>query len=434
MLCNYLGVYLIVKKRLKVYLGIIYIGYLLTLIYSWNGFYKDQVITTIGLVILIYLFNSDVVRDLQSDLFYLIIRPFTIVALVYLQPFYAMVFLSSFLLIISRKHIWYKRIFNSSAASMALFISTYFFHYFYQNFDAGAMFTTRFFVILLIAIFLNILLESSLIFIVASLEKGKIDTNIFITLITIIKTNMLTLFLGLINVILFYYTNLIGVAVFTFLVYFIKPALQYREIFDNELSTYTNFVLIILKQMDPVTHSHSERVKFWTVLMAKKMKLSAAEVRQLSQAASWHDVGKIEIPFHIINKPGKLTDEEYDLVKNHPDRGYELVKELHFFKKFLPVIRYHHERYDGAGYPTGLKGEEIPLHARIMTITDAFDAMTSDRSYRMGMEMKDAVAELSRYAGTQFDPKLVNIFIEALKEEYGQSFEKYNKEIIMNVG
>ncbi|WP_165894948.1 HD-GYP domain-containing protein [Tepidibacillus fermentans] len=271
------------------------------------------------------------------------------------------------------------------------------------------------------------------VFIAVALEKGKFDINVLIAFISSTKSALITVFLGLINVVLFYYFNIVGVAIFTFLIYFIKPALQYREIFDNELSTYTNFVLHILKQMDPITHSHSERVKFWTVLLANKMGLPQAEIRQLSQAASWHDIGKIEIPYEILNKPNKLTQMEYEIIKSHPEKGYQLVKDMHFFKKFLPVIRHHHEKYDGTGYPLGLKGEKIPLHARIMAVTDAFDAMTADRSYRVGMPMKDAVDELIRYSGTQFDPEIVQVFVEALKEEYGANYEKFDKTIMMNV-
>ncbi len=185
--------------------------------------------------------------------------------------------------------------------------------------------------------------------------------------------------------------------------------------------------------MDPITHSHSERVKFWTVLLAEKMGLPKSEIRQLSQAASWHDIGKIEIPMNIIDKPGKLTDEEYFLMQSHPEKGYQLVKDMHFFKNFLPVIRHHHEKYDGTGYPMGLSRQDIPLHARIMAITDAFDAMTSDRSYRTGIPMEKAVDELLRYSGSQFDPNIVPIFIEALKENYGPQYEGFDKKILMQV-
>lgn len=419
---------------LKIYIGLFFTIFVATLTYSWTGIKVDEILIMLGLAILIILFNIDTIKDLQSNNLYFIFRPFTIPAIVYLDTFYLMILVAIVLTVKLFKQPWYKKGFNISAIGFSKFISSSIFLYFYPNVTADIIFSQKFLIILLTVVLLDIFLDNLFVFIVASLEKGSFNVNSFITLSSTVKTSLLTLFLGLINVILFYYTNLIGVAVFTFLVYFIKPALQYREIFDNELSTYTNFVLHILKQMDPITHSHSERVKFWTVLLAKKMGLPSTEIRQLSQAASWHDIGKIEIDLEILNKPGRLVPEEYDLIKEHPEQGYQLVKDMHFFKKFLPVIRHHHERYDGTGYPMGLKGESIPLHARIMAITDAFDAMTSDRSYRTGMEMADAVEELLRHSGPQFDPKLVNIFIQALKDEYGENYEHFYKEIIMDVG
>lgn len=422
------------SKSLKIYLGFIYVLYLFVLIYSWDGISTNQILTTAGLIALIILFNYNSITDLQSDMHYFIVKPFTIPATVFLDPFYLMLMLSAVLLIKLYKRVWYKRFFNVAAFSLSLLLSSYIIHYFYPTLNEEVIFSPKFLVVIIFAVTINVVLDNLLLFTVTSLQKGKFNVDSFITLSTTTKTSMVTLFLGLINVILFYYTNLIGVAIFTFLAYFIKPALQYREIFDNELSTYTNFVLHILNQMDPVTHSHSERVKFWTVLLAKKMGLSQSDIRQLSQAASWHDIGKIEIPMEILIKPGRLTEEEFNTIKSHPERGYELVKDMHFFKKFLPVIRHHHEHFDGTGYPMGLKGDSIPLHARIMAITDAFDAMTSDRSYRRGMAMQDAVNELLKHSGNQFDPNIVNTFVKALQDEYGTNYEQFNKEIIMNVG
>ncbi len=340
-------------------------------------------------------------------------------------------FVSSFLINVKKE--WYKKLFNASKNGIAIFTASFIFHYFFPSITLYDLYNPFLLIILMISTLLYEILTMLFVFIVVTIEKRKFDVNSFISAVTSTKSAYLTVFLGIINVVLFYYTNLIGVALFTFLIYFIRPALQYRYIFDNELSTYTTFILHILKQMDPITYGHSERVKYWTILMAKKMKLPQSEIRQLSQAASWHDVGKIEIPLNIIDKPSKLTDEEYALMKSHPEVGYQLVKEMHFFKKFLPVIRCHHEKIDGTGYPMGLKGEEIPMHARIMAITDAFDAMTYDRSYRQGMPLKDAVEELLRYSGTQFDENLVKVFIEALKDKFGDNYEKYTKELLSEV-
>jgi len=337
-------------------------------------------------------------------------------------------------LFIYRGSIWYKRIFNASIYSITLGVSSYLFHKFYpSNFESSDLYSITFFMLVII---LTIYYKASnyiLIFIVVSLERGKFDIDIIIGFFNTTKTAFATFFVGLINIVLFYYTNLIGVTIFTFILFFFKPALRYRQIFENELSTFTSFVLHIIKQMDPITHSHSERVKFWTILLAEKKGLTSTEIRQLSQAASWHDIGKIEIPVSILNKPSPLLEEEYEIVKIHPEQGYQLVKDMEFFKKFLPVIRHHHERYDGKGYPLGLLGDNIPLHARIMAITDAFDAMTSDRSYRKALDINIAVKELATFSGTQFDPLLVQVFIEALQDKYGMNFERYNQETIMGV-
>lgn len=262
-----------------------------------------------------------------------------------------------------------------------------------------------------------------------AIQNKMIDAKLINSFLTLLKTSTLTIFLGLINVFIFYYFGIIGIAISTFITYFMKPMINFQSIISNELSTFTDFVLHIIKLYDPITYSHSERVKRWTVMIAKEMKLSSKQIHELSQAASWHDIGKLEIPNEILNKDGKLTVEEYEIVKTHPEIGYQLVKDMHFFKDYLPVIRYHHERIDGKGYPLGLKGDEISLHARIMCVADSFDAMTSKRSYKPGMTMKEAVEELKRCAGTQFDPKVVKIFVQALEKKYGAEFQKWAKQV-----
>ncbi len=422
------------KIIFKTYILLVYLIFISIIISSWNSFDQVQFLTVLGLVIITKLINLDFLKDLYSNTIYVIVLPFVVPAFVFLDTFYAILFISSFMYMHGLKVPIYKRFFNTSSFSISIYLASSILKSMFPILNDELIFSASFLLVVLLSSFIFSITNKIIISLVISLEKNKVfDINIFIGSILATKTALITIFLGLINVVLFYYTNLIGVAIFTFVIYFLKPALTYRHIFDNELSTYTNFVLHMLKQMDPITHQHSERVKFWTVMLAKKMKLPSSEIRQLSQAASWHDIGKIEVPFDILNKPGRLTDEEYNIIKHHPEAGYQLVKDVHFFKKFLPVIRHHHEKVDGTGYPHGLVGDKIPLHARIMAITDAFDAMTFDRSYRKAMSMAEAVEELKKYAGKQFDANVVAIFIEALQDEYGQEFEDFDEKVIMNV-
>jgi len=163
---------------------------------------------------------------------------------------------------------------------------------------------------------------------------------------------------------------------------------------------------------DPYTHGHTRRVSAFAVAVGRRLGLSAKELEDLRMAAILHDVGKIGVPEAILNKPGRLTPEEFEQMKQHPVRGYQIVSRIPAMARLTPAILYHHERYDGKGYPEGLSGEEIPLAARILAVADAFDAMTSDRPYRPGMALDQAIEELKRNRGTQFDPRVVDAMLE----------------------
>ena len=125
-----------------------------------------------------------------------------------------------------------------------------------------------------------------------------------------------------------------------------------------------------------------------------------------------HDIGKIGVIKEVLHKPTKLSDLEFALIKNHPVVGEEIIKPVAFLDKIRPVIRHHHERFDGSGYPDGLRGKDIPFLSRIITVADAYDAMTSHRPYRSALSHETAVAEITKYAGTQFDPEIVQAFLE----------------------
>jgi diguanylate cyclase (GGDEF)-like protein len=166
-----------------------------------------------------------------------------------------------------------------------------------------------------------------------------------------------------------------------------------------------------LEARDKYTYGHSRRVSRYAVSVAESLNLAPEQVAVISAAALLHDIGKVGIPDHVLNKEGKLLDEEWELLKQHPRLSATIVGHVPSLAACLAAVRHHHERWDGNGYPSGLKGEAIPIEARILTVTDSFEAMISERPYRKALTFKQAVAELEKCAGSQFDPKVVEAFI-----------------------
>lgn len=165
---------------------------------------------------------------------------------------------------------------------------------------------------------------------------------------------------------------------------------------------------------DQITHDHVKRVQVYAEGMARLLGLEEQEIRALHAGALLHDIGKLAVPDYILNKPGKLTAAEFDRMKIHTIVGAQILERINFPYPLVPVVRHHHERWDGRGYPDGLKGEDIPLTARILTVVDCFDALREDRQYRKGLSREDAIALIKRDSGSFYDPKIVDLFIENL--------------------
>ena len=176
-------------------------------------------------------------------------------------------------------------------------------------------------------------------------------------------------------------------------------------------------ILLALDMKDSYTFGHSTRVAFYSQELGKEMGLSSEELYQLELASLFHDIGKIGIPDNILLKPTRLSQDEFTIMKTHPERSEEVLKNFSPFEKIGKYARHHHERYDGKGYPDNLKGEDIPYFSRIILISDTFDAMTSDRPYRKGLPYDVAFSELEEFAGSQFDPKLSKVFVKAMEKD-----------------
>lgn len=195
---------------------------------------------------------------------------------------------------------------------------------------------------------------------------------------------------------------------------------------DDTVLETIEAVLMAIDQKDRYTHGHAERTMRYAEALARKLGLPEERVRLVKYAAFIHDIGKLKIPKEILNKSRPLTEEERQIIKLHSLYGVGMIEPLQNLQRVIPIIKHHHERYDGTGYPDGLKGEEIDLEARILALADAFDAMRSARPYRGPMTLQEAIEEVKRGAGTQFDPKLVDAFIEAVREVEGLNGGKRN--------
>ena len=178
---------------------------------------------------------------------------------------------------------------------------------------------------------------------------------------------------------------------------------------------------------DPYTRGHSDRVSAYSVLIGKYLNLSNEDLRTLEVGGLFHDIGKIGIPDSILLKESKLTDDEYSEIKNHPSIGAHILCNATIFQDIIPIVKHHHERYDGKGYPGKLKGEDIPYMARIAAVADTFDAMTSKRTYRDAMPLETVRAEIERCSGTQFDPEIAKVFLDILDNHYDEIKEIQDK-------
>ncbi|MDR3586494.1 MAG: HD-GYP domain-containing protein [Desulfosporosinus sp.] len=194
----------------------------------------------------------------------------------------------------------------------------------------------------------------------------------------------------------------------------------YIDMRENYLNTVEALVQA-LEAKDTYTSGHSERVGKLAVVLGEAMEMSDEKIQFLKYAAVLHDVGKIGVSEIILNKEGKLLEPEWDAIRSHPIIGQTIIKGIKFLFDIGHVVRHHHERYDGRGYPDGIRGEIIPLESRIIAIADTYDAITSDRSYRKGSTHDQAIQELQRVAGSQLDPKIVEIFCKVVTIELAQT-------------
>jgi HD-GYP domain-containing protein (c-di-GMP phosphodiesterase class II) len=206
-------------------------------------------------------------------------------------------------------------------------------------------------------------------------------------------------------------------------------AIENARLYEDLRATFQQTIEGLAKaidKMDRYTSGHSDRVATYAMYLATRLGLSPDQIEIVRQSALMHDIGKLGCVLNL-NKPGKLTQDEYEQFKRHPGFGKDILEPIKFLHPLIPGVHLHHERWDGRGYPLGLKGQDVPLMARIIAVADTYDAMTSDRAYRRSLPHEVAVTEIERCSTTQFDPEVSHAFCEGLDEYRESEVAKGNK-------
>lgn len=236
-----------------------------------------------------------------------------------------------------------------------------------------------------------------------TITRGVAPSLLALTPLALLMVSMYNV-LGVLGAFLFFVPLLLARYVF-------KMYMELRQSYLDTLGALAS----ALDAKDTYTKGHSDRVAMYAVKIARKLDLSEDKIETIEHMALLHDIGKIGVRAEILCRPGKLTDSEFEQIKQHPVIGANILKNIRDFESATDFVLYHHEKFNGTGYPYRLKGEQIPLEARIITLADSFDAMTSNRSYRRAMTFEEALDEVKVSTGTHFDPKIVEAFLNCLK-------------------
>ncbi|MBC2726408.1 HD-GYP domain-containing protein [Desulfosporosinus sp.] len=312
----------------------------------------------------------------------------------------------------------YKRVFNASQYVIALSAA-----YAVIGFSGIESFQLdiQSFLFYLMAAIVYMIMNMTIVTIVLSLSSGRSPWSIWIGNFRWAVPNFLALVpLGFLLALLYKNWGPLGLLLLFVPLLVSRHSFQlYIDMRENYLNTVEALVQA-LEAKDTYTSGHSARVGKLSVTIGEAIKMNDEKIEFLKYAAVLHDVGKIGVSEVILNKQEKLMDMEWDSIRSHPVIGQKIIKGIKFLFDIGLVVRYHHERFDGKGYPDGLAGEDIPLESRIIAVADTYDAITSDRSYRKGRTHNEAVEELKRVAGSQLDPEIVDLFCKVVTEEVAQ--------------
>lgn len=343
--------------------------------------------------------------------------PISFVVILVYGPAIAMVleFFSIIWTIFRKKGSWFKALFNAAQYSLSSGLAGVV--YIFTGGVVGKQNFVHYIIPAALCALTYCVVNTLLVTTVISLDSGMSLGKVFrINIREVLPSYLAEAPMGFIMAIIYVHIGIFGILLFFF------PLLLARQSFE----LYTRMRKIYLETIrtlaatidakDPYTLGHSERVSHLAVDLAKKLDFAETDIEYLEYAAILHDIGKIGIADSILGKKDRLTDEEYKKIKEHPVIGANIIDSIEFLKKCSKAVLHHHERYDGNGYPQGLKGEDIPKTARLLAVIDAYDAMNSDRPYRKKLSPENIVQELRDESGKQFDPVIVKAFLSLLQE------------------
>lgn len=311
---------------------------------------------------------------------------------------------------------WYVVLFNYCVLSLPVFLG----NYFYMILGGEYPINEIFFNLIHISIFCAVVFFGNIV-LISILDSILTNKSFLFCLWGNIRLGILNIFImapfGLIIASVFEQYSYKGVLLLVF------PVLLVRYTFSLYIQAKTQYAQTVdalmrtMEARDKYTEGHSQRVSDISGKIAKELKYNDWKIEDLKIAALLHDVGKIGIDDNILNKPGRLSEEEFNIIKSHPDLGYNILKNVKNLENIIPIVRNHHERYDGKGYPDGKKGEELNLDVFIVQLADSIDAMATDRPYRKSMNEDQILSEIKKHSGTQFHPKIVEAYLRVLEKE-----------------
>jgi len=315
-----------------------------------------------------------------------------------------------------KKESWYKTLFNASQYSLATGLAGIV--YMYAGGSIGGPNFFRYIIPATLCALAYCVINSFLVTIVISLDSEMSITKVYrINIKEVLPSYLAEAPLGFIMAVIYIEVGILGILLFFFPLLLARRSFElYTRMRKMYLDTIRTLAAAI-DAKDPYTHGHSDRVSKMVVQLAKKLDFFDTEIEYIEYAAILHDIGKIGIEDRILGKKDKLTEKEYERIKEHPVIGANIIESIEFLKKCSKTVLHHHEHYNGKGYPDGLKGEEIPKFSRLLAIVDSYDAMNSDRPYRKRLSQKDILEELKKESGKQFDPEMVEAFISLLEEK-----------------